>query len=139
MPTPPFAVRHIDHVVLRTHDPARLEAFYVGALGCPVEKRQEKIGLTQLRAGAALIDIVALKPGEIARSPGSAGGNVDHLCLRIDPFEPDAIRRHMAAFGVACGEVAPRYGAEGRGPSIYFEDPEGNRVELKGPATEPRG
>lgn len=132
----PFAVRNIDHVVLRTHDPARLEAFYTQALGCAVEKRQDHIGLTQLRAGASLIDILKLKPDEIARSPGSAGGNVDHLCLRVDPFDADAIRRHLARFGVACGEAALRFGAEGRGPSIYFEDPEGNRVELKGPATE---
>jgi catechol 2,3-dioxygenase-like lactoylglutathione lyase family enzyme len=27
-----------------------------------------------------------------------------------------------------------RYGAEGEGPSIYIEDPDGNTVELKGPA-----
>ena len=131
--TAPFSVVTIDHVVLRTADPARLEAFYTEVIGCPVEKRQEKIGLTQLRAGAALIDIVALKPSEIAKSPGSAGGNMDHLCLRIDPFDAVAIRHHFAAHGIDCGEPVPRYGAEGSGPSIYFEDPEGNRIELKGP------
>ena len=27
-----------------------------------------------------------------------------------------------------------RYGAEGYGPSLYFSDPEGNLVELKGPS-----
>jgi len=31
------------------------------------------------------------------------------------------------------GEVARRYGAEGQGPSIYIQDPDGNTVELKGP------
>lgn len=129
----PFSVVRIDHVVLRTSDPAGLEAFYTEVIGCPVEKRQEKIGLTQLRAGAALIDIVALKPGEITKSPGSAGGNMDHLCLRIDPFDPEAVRSHLAAHGIDCGEPVPRYGAEGSGPSIYFDDPEGNRIELKGP------
>ena len=129
----PFSVLGIDHVVLRTAEPAKLEAFYTSVLGCPVEKRQEKIGLTQLRAGRSLIDIIALKPGEIARSPGSSGGNMDHLCLRIDPFDAEAIRRHLASHGIDCGEMLPRYGAEGSGPSIYFDDPEGNRVELKGP------
>jgi glyoxylase I family protein len=129
----PFSVLGIDHVVLRTAEPARLEAFYTAVLGCPVEKRQEKIGLTQLRAGRSLIDILTLKPGEIAESPGSSGGNMDHLCLRIDPFDVEAIRRHLAGHGIDCGEVLPRYGAEGSGPSIYFDDPEGNRVELKGP------
>lgn len=131
--TAPFSVVTIDHVVLRTANPAGLEAFYTEVIGCPVEKRQEKIGLTQLRAGRSLIDIVALKPGEIAKSPGSAGGNMDHLCLRIDPFDVVAIRRHLAAHGIDCGEDVPRYGAEGSGPSVYFDDPEGNRIELKGP------
>ena len=129
----PFNVVTIDHVVLRTADAAGLEAFYTDIIGCPVEKRQEQIGLTQLRAGQSLIDIVALKAGEIAQSPGSAGGNMDHLCLRIQPFDAEAIRRHLATNGISCGEAVPRYGAEGSGPSIYFEDPDGNRIELKGP------
>ena len=131
---PPFAVVQIDHVVLRTADPARLEAFYVNVLGCPVEKRQDKIGLTQLRAGRALIDIVAVPLEHRATAGGgSANGNMDHLCLRIDPFDGEAIRRHFSAHGVTVGEVVTRYGAEGSGPSIYLEDPEGNRIELKGP------
>lgn len=130
----PFAVVQIDHVVLRTINPKRLEAFYVEVLGCPVEKRQEKIGLTQLRAGRALIDIVEVKPEQAATAGGgSATGNMDHLCLRVDPFEPEAIRRHFTALGVAVGDPVMRYGAEGSGLSIYLEDPEGNRLELKGP------
>lgn len=128
----PFAVVHIDHVVLRTADPARLEAFYVDVVGCPVEKRQERIGLTQLRAGRALIDIIALKPGE-SGAKGSATGNMDHLCLRVEPFDAEAIRRHFTARGITVGEAVTRYGAEGSGPSIYLEDPDGNRIELKGP------
>ncbi len=35
--------------------------------------------------------------------------------------------------GVAVGELATRYGAEGSGPSLYIHDPDGNTVELKGP------
>jgi glyoxylase I family protein len=132
--TIPFRVLDIDHVVLRTADSARLEAFYVGVLGCPVVKRQDKIGLTQLRAGRALIDIVAVKAEELGAAPaGSANGNMDHLCLRVDPFEPDAIHRHFAASGVTVGDPVMRFGAEGSGLSIYLEDPEGNRIELKGP------
>ena len=130
----PFAVVQIDHVVIRTATPDRLERFYVEMLGCPVEKRQPTIGLTQLRAGRALIDIVAVKPEDAATAPrGSAAGNMDHLCLRVDPFDAEAIRRHFAERGITAGEPVQRYGAEGSGPSIYLEDPEGNRIELKGP------
>lgn len=132
--TTPFSVLDIDHVVLRTVDPTRLEAFYTTVVGCPVIKRQEKIGLTQLRAGRALIDILAVKLEAAATAPhGSATGNVDHVCLRVEPFDADAIRRHFARHGVTVGETQTRFGAEGSGPSIYLEDPEGNRIELKGP------
>jgi hypothetical protein len=60
---------------------------------------------------------------------------MDHLCLRIEPFEPEGLARHLAGHGLAPGEVKTRYGAEGNGPSLYLSDPEGNVVELKGPAT----
>lgn len=126
--TPPFRPSAIDHVVIRARDVAALERFYVEALGCIVERRQMAGRLVQLRAGRSLIDLLAT-PGEPV-----AGRNMDHLCLRIDPFEPAAIAAHLARFGVAVGEVATRYGAEGEGPSLYLDDPEGNQIELKGPA-----
>ena len=66
-------------------------------------------------------------------APGREGRNLDHLCLRIEPFDEAAIRRDLEAAGVAAGETATRFGAEGEGPSIYVSDPDGNTVELKGP------
>jgi glyoxylase I family protein len=128
----PFAILGIDHVVLRAADPAGLERFYIEVLGAELEKRQGT--LTQLRAGAALIDIVpANEAGPAGGSSRSGGANLDHLCLRVDPFDAAAITRHLAAHGAACGEEVSRYGAEGQGPSVYLTDPEGNGVELKGP------
>ena len=83
-----------------------------------------------------MIDLVPVD-GKLGRAggaaPGSEGRNLDHLCLRIEPFDEAAIRRHLEAHGVAAGPVESRYGAEGEGPSIYLQDPEGNTVELKGP------
>ena len=133
MPTP-FAILGIDHIVLRAADPAALERFYLEVLGCTFEKRQGK--LTQLRAGSALIDIVpADEPGPAPAhgSSASGGANLDHLCLRVEPFDAAAIAKHFAAHGVKCGEETSRYGAEGQGPSVYLTDPEGNGIELKGP------
>ena len=128
----PFAIVGIDHVVLRAAAPAALERFYLDVLGCSFEKRQGT--LAQLRAGQALIDIVPADEGAPAGGTSSTGGaNLDHLCLRIEPFDAKAIAAHLAAHGVRCGEEESRYGAEGRGPSVYLHDPEGNGVELKGP------
>ena len=130
MTTIPFRPREIDHVVIRARHSPTLERFYCEVLGCTEERRQEKIGLVQLRAGRSLIDLVAA--GEAA-SGDPAGRNMDHLCLRVEPFDVDAIRAHLAAHGVEAGPPKLRYGAEGEGYSLYLEDPEGNTVELKGP------
>jgi glyoxylase I family protein len=126
----------IDHIVLRARDAERLTRFYCDVLGCTVEKRQDKIGLIQLRAGSTLIDIVGID-GELGRMggapPGREGRNLDHFALRVERLHPLALRAHLARHGVAMGDVKPRYGAEGEGPSVYIEDPEGNVIELKGP------
>ena len=129
-------IRDIDHLVLRVVDLAAMERFYCEALGCSIEKRQESIGLIQLRAGRSLLDLVPVN-GPLGRAGGAAAGregrNLDHFCFRVESFDPAAIRAHLQRFGVAAGPVESRYGAEGEGPSIYVADPEGNVVELKGP------
>jgi glyoxylase I family protein len=130
-----FHIREIDHVVIRTADLDAMTRFYREVLGCSVEKEQADLGLTQLRAGRSLIDLLKIG-GKIDRPesgiPG-AGRNMDHLCLRIEPFDAEALTAHLTAHGVRQGEQALRYGADGYGPSLYLFDPEGNMVELKGP------
>lgn len=136
----PFELRQIDHIVLRVRDVDAMQAFYCDVLGCSVERRQDTIGLLQLRAGASLIDLVDVE-GKLGRmggaAPGTEGRNLDHLCLRVEPFERDAIVAYLRARGVRLGEFGSRYGAEGEGPSQYLFDPEGNMVELKGPPDVP--
>jgi catechol 2,3-dioxygenase-like lactoylglutathione lyase family enzyme len=126
----------IDHLVLRIVDLERMLRFYCEVLGCSVERREDEIGLVQLRAGRSLIDLVPVD-GKLGRAGGAAPGkdarNLDHFCLRVDPFDEPSIRRHLETHGVAVGPVASRYGAQGPGPSVYIADPEGNVVELKGP------
>jgi len=129
-------IRDIDHLVLRVIDLDKMLSFYCGALGCAIERRQDAIGLVQLRAGRSLIDLVPVD-GKLGRAggaaPGPEGRNLDHFCLRIEPFDESAIRSHLQGHGVSAGKVESRYGAEGDGPSMYLTDPEGNVVELKGP------
>lgn len=136
--TPPFTLRGLDHIVLRVVDLDRMLEFYKQVLGCTDERAQPEIGLHQLRAGSALIDIVPIdgKLGAMGGAPpGREGRNVDHFALAIEPFDEPAIRTHLAHHDVAVEQAGQRYGAEGEGPSIYISDPEGNIVELKGPAS----
>jgi glyoxylase I family protein len=135
-------IRDIDHLVLRVSDLDRMLAFYCGALGCTIERRQDAIGLVQLRAGRSLLDLVPVE-GKLGRAggaaPGTEGRNLDHFCFRVEPFDEAAIRAQLRRFGADAGPLESRYGAEGEGPSIYVSDPEGNVVELKGPPGAPLG
>ena len=125
----------IDHVVIRARDPALMERFYVEVLGCAVERRQDNVGLVQLRAGAQLIDLVDVA-GRLGRmggaAPGADGHNMDHLCLRVIDFDVDEVRAHLEAHGVAIGDIGERHGSTGEATSLYLSDPEGNGLELRG-------
>jgi catechol 2,3-dioxygenase-like lactoylglutathione lyase family enzyme len=133
----PFRVVGIDHIVLRCSDIAATEGFYCKALGFEVAKRNDALGLIHLRSSSAMIDLVSLD-GPLGRSGGAAaaaeGRNVDHLCLRVDPFDAAGLMRYFEGLGAAPGELRTRFGGEGDGLSFYIRDPEGNRVEIKGAA-----
>ena len=115
----------IDHVVLRVADIERMRKFYCEVLGAQHVVYRPEFGMSHLRIGAAMIDLVR---GE------RSGTNMDHFCLRVEPFDPPAIVAHLKKHGIAVGDIRNRFGAEGNGISIYLNDPEGNIVELKGPS-----
>lgn len=134
---PDFDIRAIDHVVLRCRNVASMKAFYCDVLGFSVAKENRPLGLTHLRGGNAMIDLVAVD-GELGRAgggvPAHEARNMDHLCLRIAPFEVERLRGYFAARGIDIGDPRTRFGGQGDGLSFYLSDPEGNRVELKGDA-----
>ena len=131
-----FTILGLDHVLLRIEDKPTMLDFYLKVLGCTQERELGHLGLIQLRAGASLIDLVPTTSplGQNGRGvPLQQHANLDHLCLRIEPFDEAAIRAHFTRHGYDIEAAAVRYGADGFGPSIYVYDPEGNTVELKGP------
>ncbi len=83
-------VAGIDHIVLRTSNLKAMLHFYSVVLGCKVERETSpELGLTQLRAGNALIDLVAVdshlgKTG--GGAPTATENNVDHFCLQLKPI-----------------------------------------------------
>lgn len=125
----------IDHLVLRTENLPQMLAFYTDVLGCTVERETPpEVGLTQLRAGNALIDLVTVNSrlGKMGGGPPTrANNNMDHFCLQIHPLPEADIKAHLAAFGIKAGDFESRYGAQGHGNSIYLYDPDGNMVELR--------
>lgn len=128
-----FHVERIDHVVLRVRNLDGMVRFYEQALGFKVERTIDRLKLVQMRAGASMLDLIEHdRPPNL---PNDAGGNMDHLAFRVEPFDRDAIAARLEPLGATVGEAVQRYGAEGTGPSVYFHDPEGNQIELKGPSS----
>jgi catechol 2,3-dioxygenase-like lactoylglutathione lyase family enzyme len=134
----PIGVAGFDHIVLRVRDKAAMLAFYEGVLGLSVDRDRPELGLTHIRAGRQMIDLVTLD-GPLGKlggaGPSADGRNLDHFALQVRPFDEAAVRAHLAAHGVAVVEEGQRYGADGTGFSLYVRDPEGNTVELKGPSS----
>ena len=131
----PFQLTGIDHVVLLVGNMDRATAFYTGVIGCTIEKDQPRLALRQLRAGAALIDLVAVgsEQGAWARPEVAGGRNVDHVALGLEPANPYAVRRHLTDHGVEIIEEGDRTGALGNTLSFYIRDPDGNQIELSFP------
>lgn len=138
---PPFTLAGIDHVVFLVDDMERALAFYHGVLGCQPGYSYPALGMEQVWAGNALIVLWDTShSGAASAVPPVAGGrNVDHVCIATSPFEPQAMRAHLAAHGVEIEREATHGGARGMGFSIYIRDPFGNKLEIKGPAEYPDG
>ena len=110
-----------------------MRAFYCDVLGAEHIAYRPKFGMSHLRVGESIIDLVEVDKRGIP-APAAGGLNLDHFCLRVEPFDQEAIVAHLKRHNVAIGPIRDRYGAEGNGISIYLTDPEGNTVELKGPS-----
>lgn len=125
----------LDHVVYRTSRLDEMLKFYCDVLGCVIERElSPELGLVQLRAGNALIDIVPID-SELGKQGGKAplqdGRNVDHVCLQVMQFEEQRLIDYLKQHQIEHSDFSERYGAQGFGRSIYVYDPEGNVVELK--------
>ena len=125
----------IDHIALRMADLDRAVGFYETILGMPIERRCDELGMVQLRAGTSLVDLVGKRQSAdlgVGELPHSMFRNLDHLCLRVADFDPEAIRITLENAEVAVGSIAIRYGSSGNASSLYLSDTEGNGLELRG-------
>ena len=135
MALPDCELRGIDHVVIRVHQLAPMLNFYRDILGACLKKENADMGLYHLSIGSSMIDLVPVD-GKLGLQggapPGREGHNVDHIAIKVFPFDGEKIRKYLISQGVNSEEPVIRYGANGKGPSIYIKDPEGNGIELKG-------
>lgn len=121
-------VKGIDHAAINVRDLAASLKFYTEVLGLKVSEREfQKPGIEQfLDCGTSLIGLIQGVPaeGEHKLSDGGVGGN--HVSFRIDTRDFDAAVAELKARGVRVMFSKKRE----RSWSVYFEDPDGNKLEL---------
>ena len=117
----------LDHCVIHVTDWERSNAFYRDVLGAEIVTRP--VGFAY-RFGDKQLNVhgPGVKPAEVARLP-VAPGNSD-LCFEWQGPIADA-NAHLQRYKIAI-EQGPleRFGAKGRGTSVYFRDPDGSLMEF---------
>lgn len=112
-------IGHVSHLLLQTSDLNRLEAFYTDVIGFSVKKRErfgddqplvvmhERLGLTEIPPADASDDRV-----------------VEHVAFQIDDIDGLVESLHQHDVEIDDGPKSTSYGT-----SVYFFDPDGNRIE----------
>lgn len=118
----------LGHVVLRVSNRERAEQFYNGLLGLPICARLDEAGLKM--AFFSLGNHHDFAVMEVSGEGSARGGNrigLDHVAFKIGKSldELREAKRHLEAAG-----VTPRPVDHEVTKSLYFEDPDGNGVEL---------
>jgi glyoxylase I family protein len=122
----------LDHLVLEVRDPLQSLAFYREVLGlAPVREEELRRGVAGFASArvsdATLIDFF---PPRMWRDADAA--NPNHFALTTTDAGLRAIRERLAVRGLPIARTDDHnFGARGYGRSIYFDDPDGNSVEVR--------
>ena len=121
-------IKALGHVVLRVADRDRAEAFYNGVLGLPVAARLDQGGLKMafFTLGNHHDLAVMETGGGEARAP-RAGPGLHHVAFNIGTTMQE-LHEAKARLEAAGLKVAPVDHDVTK--SLYFEDPDGNGVEV---------
>jgi catechol 2,3-dioxygenase len=120
-------IQGVGHVVLKVRDLERATRFYRDVLGL---KEVARLGdrMVFFSAGANHHDLAVLKVGPEAPDPPRGAVGLYHVALKIGEAleELRAAKAHLEAHGVRLLGTSDHRVSQ----SIYFEDPDGNGLEL---------
>ncbi len=119
-------IQSLGHVVLKVRDRARSEAFYADVLGLPVVARLDAAQMSFFSLGNHH-DFAVMAVGDDAAAPGEAATGLAHVAFKIgDDIETlRQAKAHLEAAGISVTPVD-----HGVTQSLYFEDPDGNGLEV---------
>jgi len=107
----------VDHIVLHVDDVQRSKNFYTERLGMTVYRENDR----QVFLHAGTQGVALFKRPSGARS---AGGDMNHLALNVAGGTYESLKGELEAHGIAVS------GRPGDDHCIYFNDPDGHRLQL---------
>jgi catechol 2,3-dioxygenase len=118
--------RKLGHVVLKVRDVQKSKEFYTRALGLKVAYEQKEWGAVFLSVGEQHHDL-ALFQLATGETPAATQPGLHHMAWQLGSFEElQAAYRELRDLGITVEATI----AHNVTRSIYFNDPDGNRVEL---------
>jgi catechol 2,3-dioxygenase-like lactoylglutathione lyase family enzyme len=143
-----IALRGWSHCTIFGADGARANAFYQDLFGLRIQAHQGPAAPVLGVGGVQFL----MFPGGAGRgrasAPGSApAGSINHLCMNMDGFNPDAVIKTLESYGIkprgsSQGPAGPlvhyismrmenRGGAKEGTPELYFTDPDGLLIQIQ--------
>lgn len=123
----------MDHIVLNVQDETSMIDFYTRVLGMESDRLDEyrvgDVSFPSVRLNEGTI--IDLFPPKLHKKDAAAAPNLNHFCLVVDKAGWETVRGRLENDGVEIDGPRQVWGARGEGESIYFSDPDGNRLELK--------
>jgi len=127
----------MDHIVLNVEDDDKMIDFYSKVLSLSSERLEEyragKVPFPSVRLNSeTIIDLFPKKMWKKSFTTEKSRDNLNHFCIALVKETWESLFTRLKANNVTIEEgPAPRWGAHGTGTSIYFRDPEGNRIEAR--------
>jgi catechol 2,3-dioxygenase-like lactoylglutathione lyase family enzyme len=127
----------MDHIVLNVEDDEKMIAFYSKVLMLTPERLEEyragEVPFPSVRLNQdTIIDLFPKKMWQKSARSGKGRENLNHFCVSSSKAAWEDLLKRLQASNVRIEEgPVPRWGAHGRGTSIYFRDPEGNLIEAR--------
>ena len=111
-------VSGINHIVLHVQDVARAKKFYTELLGMTVYRENENQAF--LHCGHQGVALFKKRGSE----PLTTGNDLNHLALNVESGTYETLKAELEKSGVTVT------GRPGEDRCIYFNDPDGHRLQL---------